>query len=69
MDLEFCLTEEQINSAVEQVKQYLAGRKVAERDVLKLGLLVEEALLLYQDRFGRSQEVTVSFSRFAVTRV
>ncbi len=69
MDLEFCLTEEQINSAVEQVKQYLAGRKVAERDVLKLGLLVEEALLLYQDRFGRSQEVSVSFSRFAVTRV
>ena len=32
------LTDENINSLIEDIKAYFVSRKVADRDVLKLGL-------------------------------
>ena len=66
---EIRLTEESINTTVEQLKSFLTGRKVPQKDVLKLGLLIEEALLRLRDRFGRTQKATVMTSGFGGARI
>ena len=66
---EISLTEENINNITEEIKAYFAGRKVSDRDVLKIGLLIEEALLRCRDKFGRQQTVSVESSAFASTSV
>ena len=66
---EIRLTEESINTTVEELKDFLTGRKVPQKDVLKLGLLIEEALLRLRDRFGRTQKATVMTSGFGGARI
>ena len=56
----FKLNGKEINSVVEQIKDYFISKKVSNKDVLKLGLLIEEALLRYRDRFGENQEAFMS---------
>ena len=63
------LTEQNIDSLITEIKGYLTARNVARKDVLKLSLLLEEALLRLRDRFGREQEVTLRTGMFAGTRV
>ena len=65
----YCLTEADIDSIMEEAKAYLVGRKAADKDVLKLILILEEALLRYRDRFGKEQEVILETSDFLTTRV
>lgn len=69
MKKSFHLTEEDIDSIMEDTRAYLVGRKVADREVLKLELFFEEALLRYRDKFGREQEVIVETSDFFITKV
>lgn len=66
---EYQLTEENINAIAEEVKSFLISKKVADRDALKLGLLMEEALLRWMDRFGRDRTVSVELSRLAIAKV
>lgn len=61
---EVLLTETDILSIVDEIKDYFSSKKVSARDVLKLGLYIEEALLRYRDRFGREQTVSVETSKF-----
>ena len=63
------LTEENINSIVEEIKAFMRSNKVAAREVEKLRLLIEEVLLRYMDKFGRDQEVLVDVSRVAIAKV
>ena len=63
------LTEDKINAIVEQIKTFMSSRKVANRDVMKLGLLIEELLLRFMEKFGREQIIFVDFSKFANTKI
>ena len=66
---EIRLTEESINTTVEELKGFLSGRNVPQKDVLKLGLLIEEALLRFRDRFGRNHMATIMTSGFGGARI
>ena len=66
---EIRLTDESINTTVEDLKDFLTSRKVPEKDVLKLGLLIEEALLRLRDKFGREKKATVMTSGFGGARI
>ena len=61
----FKLTGKEINGAVEEIRKYFTHCGVAEKDVLRLSLLLEETLLRYRDKFGRDLEVQMRTSRFS----
>ena len=63
------LTEDNINTIVEEIKTFMISKKVAGRDVVKLGLLIEEVLLRFMERFGKEQTVFVDISKFANTKI
>lgn len=61
----FKLTGKEINEAIEEIREYFTNCKVDEKDVLRLSLLLEEALLRYRDKFGEDLDVLMRTSRFS----
>ena len=61
----FKLTGKEINEAIEEIREYFTNCKVDEKDVLRLSLLLEEALLRYRDKFGENLDVLMRTSRFS----
>lgn len=66
---EINLSDECINSTVEEIKAFFLSRKVSEKEVLKLGLSIEEILLRLRDKFGKEQTAILETSRFMSTKI
>ena len=49
---EMKLTNKNINGAIENIRAFFENAKVSRKDVIKICLVVEEALLRYQEKFG-----------------
>ncbi|MBR1645528.1 MAG: cation:dicarboxylase symporter family transporter [Selenomonadaceae bacterium] len=58
------LTNENINTVVEDIRKFFNDAKVAQQDVLKICMVVEEALLRYQDHFGERQNFDVYMKKW-----
>ncbi len=50
------LTNQNINDAIEEVQQFFESLDVAHKDKIRVTLLLEEALLRYQEKFGEEHE-------------
>ena len=50
------LTNENINNAIEKVHEFFETLNVSRKDKIRIGLLLEEALLRYQEKFGEDDE-------------
>ena len=69
MEKKYRLTEEGIDTIVEDTRAHLVSQKIAAKDVMELELFLEEALLRYRDRFGREQEVVVKTSSLSTSKI
>lgn len=50
------LTNNNIAETVEEIQEFFESLNVPRKDKIRLGLLIEEALLRYQEKFGEDQE-------------
>ena len=50
------LTNENIESAIEQIQKFFESLDVPRKDKVRISLLLEEALLRYQEKFGEDHE-------------
>ena len=50
------LTNKNIDGAIKDIRAFFENAKVPHKDVLKICLVVEEALLRYQEKFGSKHE-------------
>ena len=58
------LTNKNIAGAVEKIRAFFEEAGVPRKDVLKICLVAEEALLRYQEKFGTAHEFTLSTKKF-----
>lgn len=59
----FSLGNEDISRIIEHIDTFLSERKTEKRNILRMRLIIEEALLTYQEKFGSQTEVTLSQER------
>lgn len=50
------LSNENINDSIEEIQNFFESLDVPHKDKLRVGLLLEEALLRYQEKFGEEHE-------------
>lgn len=68
--MRYRLTPEGINAAVSEVENYLNDRKKNAKDILRVRIGVEEALLRYQEQFGEDKEFFIKCGKsFGRTKV
>lgn len=58
------LTNENIAKTIKEVQTFFENAQIAKRDVTKIRLVLEEALLLYQGKFGESQKYEVRMKKW-----
>lgn len=64
------LTSVAINAASESVREFLKKNELEQKEIIRISLIVEEALINYQRCFGESQEFSlVCMKKMGVARV
>ena len=58
------LSNENIGETVDEIVEFFRESKVSKKDLQKIGLLVEEVLLRYQEKFGEEQEFTLKSNKW-----
>ena len=58
------LTNENINATVEDIRTFFEKSHASKKDVTKICLVVEEALLRYQEKFGEAHEFEIKTKKF-----
>ena len=50
------LSNQNINDAIEEIQKFFDSLNVPRKDKIRISLLLEEALLRYQEKFGEDYE-------------
>ena len=58
------LNNQNIDSAIENIRAFFEKSAVPRKDVLKICLVVEEALLRYQEHFGEAHDFKLYTKKF-----
>lgn len=58
------LTNENIGKTIQDVEDFFEHAHIAKRDIVKITLILEEALILYQGKFGENQEYEVRMKKY-----
>jgi hypothetical protein len=60
----FILSNRNIGTVIEEVDGFFRERRVSDRDIIKLKLAIEEALLRFHDHFGNRTEAMMDTGRW-----
>lgn len=63
------LTSVAINAASESVREFLKKNQLEQKEIIRISLILEEALINYQSCFGESQEFSLSCRKKWVSMV